>query len=189
MATTDLNSGTNSFESTIAGVTVRGKAHSLSAWFVLALRLMMGYAFLHAGLDKVMEGGFTANDYLANVAATNGNPLAPVFQWMVGTPLVMDFVNVAVPWGELFIGLGLVVGLMTRMAAFWGAFMMAMFYFGNWNIEHGIINGDFAYMLVFLAVAAFGAGRIVGLDAIVERYEVGGVSLVERYPALRYVLG
>jgi thiosulfate dehydrogenase [quinone] large subunit len=78
---------------------------------------------------------------------------------------------------------------MTRLAAFFGAFMMLMFYFGNWSIEHGVINGDFAYMLVFLAVAAFGAGRILGLDTYIEQYEVGGQPLIEKYPMLDYVLG
>jgi thiosulfate dehydrogenase [quinone] large subunit len=58
------------------------------------------------------------------------------------------------------------------------------FYFSNWDIAHGYINGDFAYMLVFLAVAAFGAGRILGLDALVERNE-----LVQKYPVLKYFLG
>ena len=42
---------------------------------------------------------------------------------------------------------------------------------------------------MFLAVAAFGAGRILGLDAYIERYEIGGEALVERYPKLEYVLG
>jgi thiosulfate dehydrogenase [quinone] large subunit len=179
----------NEFESTIGNLTVRGKAHSLSAWFVLALRLMMGYAFLYAGVTKVLEGGWTAGGYLNGVAATNGNPLEGVFAWMGSTPWFVDFLNVAVPWGELFIGLALIVGLLTRLAAFWGAFMMLMFYFSNWSVDHGLINGDFAYMLVFLAVAAFGAGRIIGLDALVERIDVGGQALVERYPVLAYVLG
>jgi thiosulfate dehydrogenase [quinone] large subunit len=67
--------------------------------------------------------------------------------------------------------------------------MMLMFYFSNWSVEHGFINGDFAYMLVFLAVAAFGAGRIIGLDAIIENYEIRGEPLAERYPKLRYILG
>jgi thiosulfate dehydrogenase [quinone] large subunit len=66
---------------------------------------------------------------------------------------------------------------------------MLMFYFGNWDIAHGVINGDFAYMLVFLAVAAFGAGRILGLDQYIEQYEIGGEALVERYPVLEYILG
>ena len=44
-------------------------------------------------------------------------------------------------------------------------------------------------MLVFLSVAAFGAGRILGLDAYIEQYEVGGVPLVERHPWTQYLLG
>jgi thiosulfate dehydrogenase [quinone] large subunit len=60
---------------------------------------------------------------------------------------------------------------------------------GNWSVEHDYINGDFAYMLVFLSVAAFGAGRILGLDQYIEAYEIGGRPLVERYPCARYFLG
>ncbi|QCJ45862.1 MULTISPECIES: DoxX family membrane protein [Haloprofundus] len=180
----------NRFESTIGGLTVGARAHSLSVWFVLALRLMMGYAFLYSGWTKLTgPEPFAAQGYLANVAATNGNPLAGVFAWMGTTPWFVSFVDVAVPVGELLIGLGLLVGLLTRLAAFFGATMMALFYFGNWDIAHGLINGDFAYMLVFLAVAAFGAGRILGLDALVENHEVGGETLVEKYPKLEYVLG
>ncbi|WP_132058059.1 DoxX family protein [Halorussus amylolyticus] len=180
----------NSFESTIGGYTVRTRAHSLSAWFVLALRLMMGWAFAYSGFTKIVgPEPFSAGGYLTNVAATNGNPLAEVFAWMGQTAWFVEFANVAVPWGELFIGLGLLVGAVVRLAAFFGALMMLMFYFGNWDMAHGFINGDFAYMLVFLAVAAFGAGRILGLDQYVEQYEVGGVPLVERYPVLDYLLG
>ncbi|ODR80049.1 DoxX family protein [Haladaptatus sp. W1] len=180
----------NTFESTIGGYTVGTRAHSLSAWFVLALRLMMGWAFAYSGFTKIVAAEpFSAGGYLANVAATNGNPIAGLFAWMGSTPWFVDFANVAVPWGELFIGLGLLVGAVVRLAAFFGALMMLMFYFGNWDIAHGVINGDFAYMLVFLAVAAFGAGRILGLDAWIENYEISGQSLLERYPILEYVLG
>ncbi|NHN61081.1 MULTISPECIES: DoxX family protein [Halorussus] len=189
-ANTVTPESSNTFSSTIRGYTVRGKAHSLSAWFVLSLRLMMGYAFAYSGFTKLAAAEpFAAGGYLANVAATNGNPLADLFAWMGSTPWFVEFANVAVPWGELFIGLGLLVGAFTRLAAFFGALMMLMFYFGNWDIAHGLINGDFAYMLVFLAVAAFGAGRILGLDALIERYEVDGRPLVEKYPALEYILG
>ncbi|WP_435360342.1 DoxX family protein [Haloarchaeobius sp. DFWS5] len=188
MTTQKIQTGSNTFESTLAGIHVEGKAHSLSAWFVLSLRLMMGYAFLHAGWDKIANP-FDASGYLVHAAGTNGNPLAEMFVWMGETAWFVDFVNVAVPWGELLIGIGLLVGALVRLAAFFGALMMLMFYFGNWSIEHGIINGDFAYMLVFLAVAAFGAGRILGLDTLIEKYELGGQKLIEKYPRLDYILG
>ncbi|WP_323676086.1 DoxX family protein [Halorubellus sp. PRR65] len=180
----------NRFESTLGGITVNGQAHSLSAWFVLALRLVFGYAFLSSGLDKVLASGWTAQGYLAGVAATNGNPLEGMFAWMADTSWFVSFVDVAVPFGELLIGLGLIVGLLVRLAAFWGAFIMTMFYFGNWSIEHGIVNSDFAYVIVFLAIAAFGAGRIIGLDRYVETYEFAdGQTLLEKYPRLDYILG
>ena len=184
-----MTTQTNTFETRIFGRTFTGQAHSLSAWFVLALRLTIGYAFLHAGYVKVIEAGWSANGYLANVAATNGNPLQGMFAWMAATPWFVEFVNVAVPWGELLIGLGIIFGALTRLAAFFGAFMMAMFYFGNWDIAHGYVNGDLTYMIVFLAVAALGAGRIVGLDAYIERLDLGGTALIERYPVLGYLLG
>ncbi|MFW5911757.1 MAG: DoxX family protein [Halolamina sp.] len=172
--------------STVAGFTAEGKLHTLSVWFILALRLMMGLAFLQSGVDKVLSGGFSAGGYLQSRSA---GPAADLFVAMGNSPVFVDFVNVAVPWGEVLIGLGLLVGVMTRLAAFWGAFMMLLFYFGNWEISHGYINGDFAYMLTFLAVAAFGAGRILGLDTYIEQYEVDGRPLVERYPWARYLLG
>jgi thiosulfate dehydrogenase [quinone] large subunit len=190
MATNTTRTGPNVFQSKIGRFTVTGKAHSLSAWFVLALRLMMGYAFLYSGITKIVAAEpFSAGGYLTHSAAANGNPLAGLFAWMGSTPWFVEFANVAVPWGEVLIGLGLIVGAAVRLAAFFGALMMLMFYFGNWSIEHGVINGDFAYMLVFLAVAAFGAGRILGLDAYIEQYELDGQALIEKYPKLDYILG
>jgi thiosulfate dehydrogenase [quinone] large subunit len=149
---------------------------------------MMGLAFFQSGLSKVLSG-FSASGYLLNAPAANGSPVAGLFAAMGNSPMFVEFVNVAVPWGEVLIGLGLIFGGMTRLAAFFGAFMMLLFYFGNWDIAHGYINGDFAYMLVFLAVAAFGAGRILGLDQYIEQYEVSGQPLVEQYPWTRYLLG
>ncbi|MDZ7702056.1 MAG: DoxX family protein [Halobacteriales archaeon] len=189
MATTQSTQTANTFKSTVAGVTVSGQAHSLSAWFVLALRLMMGYAFFHAGWTKIVAAEpFGASGYLLH-AIPEASPLYGTFQWMGSTAWFADFLAIAVPYGELLIGLGLLFGVLTRLAAFFGAFMMLMFYFSNWSVEHGLINGDFAYMLVFLAVAAFGAGRIIGLDPVIERYELRGEPLIERYPALDYILG
>ncbi|MBP1985841.1 DoxX family protein [Halolamina salifodinae] len=175
--------------STIGGFTAEGKLHTLSVWFILALRLMMGLAFLQSGADKLLSGSFSAAGYLQNAPPANGSPAADLFVAMGNTPWFVDFVNVAVPWGEFLIGLGLIVGGFTRLAAFFGAFLMLLFYLGNWEVAHGYINGDFAYMLTFLAVAAFGAGRILGLDQYIEAFEINGQPLIERYPWAAYLLG
>lgn len=190
MATRTSTSGVNTFESKIGGITVGGRAHSLSAWFVLALRLMMGFAFLNAGVSKLLgPEPFSAYGYLAFAVPANGGPAVDLFAWMAGNASFMAFVDIAVPFGQMAIGLGLLVGAFVRLAAFFGAMMMAMFYVANWNVAHGLINGDFAYMLVFLAIAAFGAGRILGLDQYIENYEIDGEPLIEKYPKLDYILG
>jgi thiosulfate dehydrogenase [quinone] large subunit len=174
----------NTFESRIGSFTVRGEAHSLGIWFVLALRLMMAYAFLHAGLGKVLAADpFSAQGYLMG-ASQGASPLAGLFGWMATTPAFVEFVNLAVPYGQVLIGLGLLVGGLVRLASFFGAFMMSMFYFANWNVAHGFVNGDLTYLVVFLTVAALGAGRVLGADAVIER-----TAIVEKYPALRYILG
>ena len=52
--------------STVAGFTAEGKIHTLSVWFILALRLMMGIAFFQSGVDKILSGSFSAGGYLMN---------------------------------------------------------------------------------------------------------------------------
>ena len=87
-------------ESTVGGFTASGQLHTLSVWFILALRLMMGFAFLQSGLDKVLSGSFSAGGYLTQGVPSNGSPIAGMFVAMGYTPWFVDFVNVAVPWGE-----------------------------------------------------------------------------------------
>jgi len=172
----------NTFESNFGGVSLQGQAHPLSAWFVLALRVMMGYIFIHAGLEKIL-GGFDASGYLLH-AVPAASPAVGLFHWMAGSPAMLGMVNVAVPFGELFIGLGVLFGALTRLAAFFGAVMMVLLYFSNWAVENGMVNSDFAYIVVFLVIAALGAGRIIGLDAYLEE-----TQFVKDHPRLRLLLG
>ena len=58
-----------------------------------------------------------------------------MYTWMGSTPWFVEIVNVAVPFGQVAIGLGLIVGLLTRLAAFFGALVMFLFYFGNRSVE------------------------------------------------------
>ncbi|SHG93581.1 hypothetical protein SAMN05443636_1362 [Halobaculum gomorrense] len=46
--------------STLAGFTAEEKLHTLSVWFILALRVMIGLAFFQSGLGKVLSGSFSA---------------------------------------------------------------------------------------------------------------------------------
>jgi thiosulfate dehydrogenase [quinone] large subunit len=132
--------------------------------FALVLRLLAGYWFLHAGLAKLLAAEpFSATGWLTGAAA--GTVVGPVTVWFGNN--AAWFVDAAIPLGETLIGLGLLVGALTRLAAFFGAFLMAFFYLGNAGYAHGFVNGDLLGLLAFLGVAVLGAGRAYGIDALI----------------------
>ncbi|MCL7417059.1 MAG: DoxX family protein, partial [Halalkalicoccus sp.] len=136
---------------------------------------------------------FDAAGYLANVDPAS--PAAGIYGAMATNPMLMELINVAVPWGQVLIGLGLLVGGLVRVAAFFGALQMTAFYFGNWEfagayeVLTGFVTSELVYLAVLIAIGALAAGRYWGLDAMIARYERDEVPVAERYPRLRYLLG
>ncbi|MEF8841358.1 MAG: DoxX family membrane protein [Haloarculaceae archaeon] len=154
------------------------------AYWLVVLRLVAGWWMLHAGLDKFLAWPFDASWFVGGAAA--GTSLGPVVTLFADGAL-LTFVNVAVPLGQTLIGLGLVVGALTRLAAFFGAFMMTFFYFingetGGW--AHGVVTGELLGLLIFGMIATLGAGRVLGIDAILAES-----TYVQRRPRLRYLIG
>lgn len=179
---------TNEFGGEFGGITLLGKAHSLSALFIVLLRASIGGMILFAGLGKVTEWPFDAAGYLANVDPAS--PVSGLYASMASMPVLMEVVNVVVPVTQVLIGVALIAGAFVRLAALGGALQMMMFYLGGWSGDAmALFDSTLIYAVVFLTVAAFGAGRVLGLDAYIERLNVGGQALVERVPKLRYVLG
>ena len=183
-----MSTKTNEFGGEIGGITLLGKAHSLSALFIVLLRATIGGMILFAGLGKVSEWPFDAAGYLANVDPAS--PVSGLYALMASSPALMEIVNVVVPITQLLIGAALIAGAFVRLAALGGAMQMTLFYLGGWSGDAlALFDSTLVYAVVFLTVAAFGAGRVLGLDAYIERIEVGGEPLTEKFPALRYVLG
>jgi thiosulfate dehydrogenase [quinone] large subunit len=146
-----------------------------TAYWAGLLRVLTGYWFLHAGVTKLMEWPFDASGYLANATGV----LAPIEHWFAANAVWLP--NVMVPVGETLIGLGLLVGFLTRLAAFNGALLMAFFYFTNHGWAHGMVNGDLMGLLLFVTVIVLGAGRVWGVDQYVERLDVVRNSRIAPY--------
>ena len=182
----------NEFGGEFGGVSLYGKAHSLSALFIVALRAVIGGMILFAGLGKfafVSGEAFDASGYLVH-GVDAASPVSGLYAAMGSTPWFVELANVLVPVTQVLIGVALVLGAFVRLAALGGALQMTMFYLGGWEGELlALFDSTLVYAFVFLTVAAFGAGRVLGLDAYIERIEVGGEMLVERFPTLRYLLG
>lgn len=151
-------------------------------------RLIMAYILLAAGLDKILDPDWTAAGYLQN-AVHEANPLRGFFVDMAGSVMVDQLVM----WGLFLTGLGLLLGAAVRWCAFWAAIIMVMFWASSLQggpvqglpVANGyIVTYHLVYAVLLFALGAFGAGRILGVDARLER-----APLVEKNQWLRYILG
>lgn len=164
---------------------------------VAVLRIAVGIIFLTAGVQKAFMSAepWTAAGFLK--FATGGTPAlaAPVegviynptqgfWVALAGDAGLMSVVNFLVVFGQIAIGIALILGLATRFAAAMGTLMMLFFFVAAWQFEYGIVNQHLTYALTTGAIGYLGAGRVWGLDGLIERTEA-----VRHTPALRYLLG
>ena len=76
----------------------------------------------------------------------------------------MSVINVLVPFGQIGIGVGLILGLLTRFSAAMGTLMMLFFFLAAWDFAFGIVNQHLTYALVTAFLGLIGAGNYFGLD-------------------------
>ncbi len=157
---------------------------TFAGYWAAALRIITGYWFLHAGITKfafVAGEPFDASGWMLN--ATGGSPIHGFFVWAAGTPWLLELTNVMIPLGETLIGLGLLFGALVRLAALFGGLLMTFFYLGNAAWSHGFVNGDLLGLLMFVTIGVLGAGRVLGLDALLEDTDIGDTR------AAKFILG
>lgn len=121
-------------------------------WVYTAMRISLGLVWLYAGLEKLLVefgGKLATAGFLAHDFSTFGF----LFRWMSGNPIVDGLVV----FGEIAIGLALVLGLFTRFAGYMGALQSALFalatYPSNKDAVLAIFGSDTFYTLMMLLVA------------------------------------
>jgi thiosulfate dehydrogenase [quinone] large subunit len=154
----------------------------LTAYWLAFLRVATGWWFFHAGVTKLIEDGLAFGYAPAYLEGMTGTALGPIPVWM-GQNLG-PLLQAGVPLGETLIGLGLMAGALVRLASFFGAWFMVMFWVGNAGFGHGLVNSDLMGLLLFVTMMVLATGRYYGLDAIIEK-----TRFVKQRPRLRYLLG
>src|SRR4029450_10220605 len=91
------------------------------------LRVAIGWHFLYEGLSKLTSPGWSAAGYLKQ----SRGPLSGLFRWMASDAGVLGNVDLMNKWGLTAIGLGLIVGFLTRPAAAAGIVVILLFYLCN----------------------------------------------------------
>jgi thiosulfate dehydrogenase (quinone) large subunit len=133
------------------------------------LRVYLGYTWVMAGWGKITGGQFDASGFLqgALAKATGENPVVQgwwaVFLENVAIPNVEAF-NFLVPWGELLVGLGLLIGCFTKTAVFFGIAMNFSYMFSGTTST----NPQLVLLSMFILVSAMNAGRY-GVDGMIMK--------------------
>lgn len=168
---------------------------------LVVLRVVLGFGFFYAGLEKLLNfagddkpwsalgflkfgTGGTIPNMVGLADPMSHNPTEGIWTGLAADPTLLGIADFLVVFGELAIGVALILGIATRLAGVLGAVMMFLFWIAAWDFQFGIVNQQFIYMIVsaFLAYAA--AGRVVGIDGMLERS-----ALARRTGALRFVIG
>jgi len=156
---------------------------------LLSLRAIIAWVFIQAGLSKILDSDWSSTDFLDN-ALEDTNPFLELFQWFAAHP---ELIDPLVMYGQVLIGLALLLGLFFRLAALAGGLQMLLFWMASLEagiaqglpVEHGyIVNDTLVYIFLLYGLGALGAGRLLGADRKIEKLEI-----VEKYPQLRYLLG
>lgn len=160
---------------------------------IFFLRAVLGFGFLFAGLDKffMWAGGtpFTAAGFLKGATGgqwltqTNINPTHSFWVSLGQNAGAVSVINTLVVFGEIAIGVALILGLATRFAAVSGVLMMGMFLVAQMDFANGPFNEKVMYAVIAGTIAFVGAGAYA-LDSVVAR-QVAARNI----PLVKYALG
>lgn len=152
-----------------------------AGYALVAMRVSIGWVLFDAGVTRLTDPNWSVEEIFLGVSAAN--PFADAFaafghslSWLLG-PLVV--------WGLAVTGASLIFGAAVRVSAAVGAAIMLLLWLTSLPLgDATLVDYHLVYAFVLFALGAFGAGRVVGLDAYFEAH-----AAVQKRPWLRYLLG
>lgn len=144
-------------------------------WLVM-LRVFIGWYFLYEGLAKVLSPKWTAYGYLMDSKGL----FAPLFRMIAENPDLMtiaDFINI---WGLTLIGLLLILGLFEKAGYIGAALLLTLYYLSHpplLNVAY-LLRPEGSYLwvdknLIMLAATIvllyFPTSGSIGLDSIMNK--------------------
>ena len=145
------------------------------SFFLLLLRIFIGWHLLYEGIAKLLIPDWSAEAYLLNSRWI----FAPLFHAMAsgeGMLAVVDFLNI---WGLIIIGLMVILGFLTRYFAIGGMALLGLYYLANppfIGTDFGIpveghylfINKTLIEIVALGLLAVFPSGLFFGIDRFIK---------------------
>jgi thiosulfate dehydrogenase [quinone] large subunit len=143
------------------------RATALFGWSILPLRAFLGVTFCFAGLQKLANPNFFNADspsgiHAQLIASIRLSPLHSLLGHFLrfSTPI-----GIAIALAELAVGLGVLLGLWTRLAAVAGMLLSLMLFLTvSYHSSPYYTGSDIVFIFAFMPLVVGGAGGILSLD-------------------------
>ena len=134
---------------------------------LVLLRLVVGYHFLFEGMDKLFDPNWTSAGFLLQ----SNWLFADIFHSLVESSIILavvDFMNI---WGQILIGIGLILGLFSTWAAYAGALLIFFYYIAipPFTNSYTFIDKNLLELFAFLVLAVFPTSQIIGIDLLINK--------------------
>jgi thiosulfate dehydrogenase [quinone] large subunit len=136
---------------------------------LVLLRVYLGVVFLISAVPK-LRGDFPTDltAFLEQRAMEQSHPFYREFLQAVVLPNTQLFAAL-VTWGELLVGVFLILGLMTRLSATVALLLTLNYMFAKGAWPGTPSSNDAAFAAISLALVIGAAGRTLGLDSMLAR--------------------
>ncbi|WP_340558727.1 DoxX family protein [Streptomyces sp. GSL17-111] len=138
-----------------------GLRETAARYALLPLRLFLGVTFVYAGLDKLTDPGYPES--MEGLLQSIPGAAAP---WLLDLALTQpEAFGYAIAFGELAVGIGTLLGLLTRVAALGGALISLSFWLTiSWDVGPYYYSQDLPYLMAWVPLIMAGA-PMLSLDA------------------------
>ncbi len=141
-------------------------------WVLLPLRAFLVVVFLDGGISKIadkhfLDGTSPTSMHSTVVAVRAGSPIS----FLLGPVVHHSFAfGVLMACAEIAVGLGLLFGLFTRVAALGGmALTLSLWLTISWGARPWFTSADVVYLFALTPFAIAGAANVLCLDAWLAR--------------------
>jgi len=143
------------------------KYSKIQTIILVLLRLVVGYHFLFEGMDKLFDPNWTSAGFLLQ----SNWLFADIFHSLVESSIILavvDFMNI---WGQILIGIGLMLGLFSTWAAYAGALLIFFYYIAipPFTNSYTFIDKNLLELFAFLVLAVFPTSQIIGIDLLINK--------------------
>ena len=149
---------------------------------LLLVRLSLGWLFFYSGITKILNPQWSSLKYLQGAKMMTG-----FYAWL-SQPSILSVVDFMNEWGQLLLGISLILGVAVRLSTTLGAILMALYYialpFPYPNPQSLIVDTHVIYALILIYLGAVQAGRVYGLETWCSN-----LPICARFPRLRKLLG